>query len=78
MGFTGVRRALKPQPDGKKELPKRKKTLSEAASEMKAEMLEKVRQEAARRREEQDRMEEDEVARMTFGPSFAATGTDGE
>jgi hypothetical protein len=69
---SGLRRALKPQPSEKKDLPKKKKTLHEVASEMKLEMLEKTRKEAFRKRAEQNRAEEEEVARMIFGPSFAS------
>lgn len=72
MGLAGFRRSLKPQPDDKKDLrEKKKKTLEEAAAEIRAEMLRKARAEADRERDERNRAAEEEVARMTFGPSYA-------
>lgn len=63
---NSARRALKPQPDGKQ--PRKKKTLKEAVTEVRAELQEKVRSEARRRVDEAARAEEDAVALMIFGP----------
>ena len=69
MGARAAARSLKPQPDGKRETPKRKKTLKEVASEMKEDM--KARAFEERRRQEETLREDDEreLYKMIFGPS---------
>lgn len=69
MGHNSARKVLKPQPDGKQ--PRKKKTLREAASDIKVEIQEHVREETRRRSDERSRAEEDAVALMIFGPADA-------
>jgi hypothetical protein len=61
-----VRKSLKPQQDGKQS---RKKTLKEAASEIKEEFHEKVRAETKRHFDEIAKAQEDFIETMINGPA---------
>lgn len=69
MGIKTLHRARNPQPDGKKD--QKKKSLKEFAGSMKADMQEKVRNEAMRRVMESRKADEDLVLAMAFGPAPA-------
>lgn len=66
MGQKSANRALKPQHDKKPQ--KKKKTLQEAASEIKEQMRENIRMEEQRKLDEVRRAQEDIVVRMIYGP----------
>lgn len=70
MGSQKTRKALRPQQNEKKELAsKPKKTLQEAASDMKAEMIEKNRQAAQRKMDLLRQIDEEDIALQIFGPA---------
>lgn len=61
-------RSLKPQPDGKKDNFKKKKTLKEVASEMKEDLRNKAFEEKRRHDEGLHQEAEQELLLMIFGP----------
>ena len=67
MSFNKTRKSLKPQSDSKKKKEK-KKTLKETAAQLKSEMIEKIKFNFSQKKSEEDRLREEEVALMCFGP----------
>lgn len=68
MGAKSSSRSLKPQPDGKKDSLKKKKTLKEVASEMREDLRNKAFEEKRRHDEGLHEGAEQELLLMIFGP----------